>query len=199
MELNRIIRIINILFHKLYFLLLSIIGRFFWKVSGVKYGKNLKFCGWCRLYRLEDSVINIGDNVKFVSSSFINHIGLNRRCSISTETHEAKIEIGNNCGFSSTNICCFDSIKIGNNVRVGANTVIMDSDFHNDDPRTSKPRPVQIDDNVWLGANVVVMKGVHIGENTIIGMNSVVTKDIPANVVAAGNPCKVIKSIDYAK
>lgn len=50
--------------------------------------------------------------------------------------------------------------------------------------------------NVWIGANVMILKGVHIGRNSLVGAGSVVTKDIPANVVAAGNPCKVIRELD---
>ncbi|HIR91908.1 MAG TPA: sugar O-acetyltransferase [Candidatus Egerieimonas intestinavium] len=55
--------------------------------------------------------------------------------------------------------------------------------------------PVTIGDNVWLGGNVIVAPGVTIGENTVVGAGSVVTKDIPANVIAAGNPCRVIREI----
>lgn len=195
MSINRIIRITNILLHKFHFVIMSLIQRCLWKMCGVSAGRGLDFSGWCQLVRLEGSSIIIGENVSFVSSSFINHIGLNRKCSVTTETKDAVLTIGNNCGFSSTSICCFQNITIGNNVRVGANSVIMDSDFHNDDSRVGRANSICIDDNVWIGANVVVMKGVHIGENCIIGMNSIVTKDIPANSVAAGVPCKVIKSL----
>ena len=83
----------------------------------------------------------------------------------------------------------------GRNVRCGANTLITDSDWHSDDPRTGSDKPVHICDNVWLGYGVKVLKGVHIGENSLIGACSVVTRDIPANVIAAGNPCKVIRQI----
>ena len=58
--------------------------------------------------------------------------------------------------------------------------------------------PVTIGNNVWLGGNVVITPGVHIGDNVVIGAGSVVTKDIPANVVAAGNPCRVIRRITDA-
>lgn len=69
-------------------------------------------------------------------------------------------------------------------------------DFHWDDPRVGEPKPVTIKDNVWLGYGVIVMKGVTIGENSIIGMNSVVTRDIPANSIAVGSPAKVIKTLE---
>jgi galactoside O-acetyltransferase len=56
--------------------------------------------------------------------------------------------------------------------------------------------PIHIGNNVWLGANSVILSGVHIGENTVIGAGSLVTKNIPANVVAVGSPCRVIREIN---
>jgi acetyltransferase-like isoleucine patch superfamily enzyme len=114
---------------------------------------------------------------------------------VSTLTEEANIQIGKNCGFSGTVIGAFTSIKLGDHVRCGANTLITDSDWHPDDPRVGASKPVIIGNNVWLGLNVVVLKGVEIGDNTVIGANSVVTKNIPANVIAAGNPCKEIAKL----
>lgn len=108
----------------------------------------------------------------------------------------AKIIIGAGTGISSSTITSWKSVYIGNNVRIGANCVIMDGDFHLDDPRVSDARPIIIESGVWLGANVVVLKGITIGKNTVIGMNSIVTKDIPENCIAAGNPCKVIRFIN---
>ena len=81
-------------------------------------------------------------------------------------------------------------------MRCGANTYIASTDAHSDDYRAGKDRPIVLEDNVWLGLNVVVLKGVTIGKNSLIGANSVVTKDIPANVIAVGNPCRVIKQIE---
>ena len=114
---------------------------------------------------------------------------------MSTLAPDSKLVIGERCGFSGVTIWCFKSITIGNDVRVGANCFILDGDGHQGDPRAGKNSPVVIGDNVWLGANVTVLKGVTIGENSMIGMGSVVTKDIPANVMAAGNPCRVIKDL----
>lgn len=174
---------------------MSALESFYLKAIGVEIqGKN-KFRGWCSVYKRPQTRISLGSGCSFNSSHYSNHIGLNHRCIITTMRNGASIQIGNNVGISSSSITSFESVTIGNNVRIGANCVIMDGDFHLDDPRTSPPRPVIICDNVWLGYGVVVMKGVTIGENSIIGVNSVVTKDIPANVVAAGNPCKIIKEL----
>ena len=155
-----------------------------------------KFKGWPSFSISKNSTIKIGNGCVFNSSSYSNRMGLNHRCFISTMSENSKIVIGNNCGFSGTTIAAFMSIMIGNDVRIGANTTIMDGDFHLDDPRINEPKPIIIEDRVWLGANVVVLKNVTIGRNTIIGVNSVVCESIPANVIAAGNPCKIIKYLD---
>lgn len=160
----------------------------------IPFGSNLNTLGTIYLKKIPYSKIVIGDNCKFISTSAGNLIGINHPCIISTQTSESQIIIGNNCGFSGTVIGGFKSIIIGNNVRCGANTLITDSDWHTDDYRSGEAKEVIISDNVWLGVNCVILKGVTIGQNTVIGANSVVTKSIPANVIAAGNPCKVLKS-----
>jgi acetyltransferase-like isoleucine patch superfamily enzyme len=80
-------------------------------------------------------------------------------------------------------------------VRCGANTLITDTDWHTDDPRTGPDAPVFIGNNVWLGVNVTVLKGVAIGENTVVAAGSVVTKSLSANVIAGGVPAKVLKHL----
>lgn len=146
--------------------------------------------------KVKGSEISIGRNCRFMNWSMGNLIGLNHRCIISAGNRKARLTIGNNCSFSGVSIWCFDSITLGDNVRVGANCLILDGDAHQDDPRSGKNKPIVIEDNVWLGGNVVVKKGVTIGRNSVIGINSVVTKDIPANCVAIGNPCVVVKQFD---
>jgi acetyltransferase-like isoleucine patch superfamily enzyme len=74
--------------------------------------------------------------------------------------------------------------------------LITDTDWHMDDPRTGPDAPVTIEENVWLGANVTVLKGVTIGENTLVATGSLVTRSLPPNVVAGGMPAKVLKQID---
>ena len=93
-------------------------------------------------------------------------------------------------------------IIIGDYVQIGPNAGLY-TPVHPIDPDLRKTglelgRPIRLCDNVWLGGNVVVNPGVTIGENSVIGSGSVVTKDIPANVVAAGNPCRIIREIGEA-
>ncbi|GAB2830727.1 acyltransferase [Ferruginibacter profundus] len=166
---------------------------------GVKTGSNTRFDGKCYFKRYPGSAISIGNDCEFLSRHNSNLIGIDRPCMVSTLTDVARLEIGNNVGFSGTVIGAFSVIKIGDNVRCGANTLITDSDWHPGDPRIGDAKPVTIGNNVWLGINVVVLKGVEIGENTIIGANSLVTKNIPANVIAAGNPCREIAKLPALK
>ena len=162
---------------------------------GVKHGRKLSFYGMTTFKKASTATINIGSKCSFRSKHTSNLIGINRPCIITALQPKAELKIGDNCGFSGTVIGCFTKVTLGNNVRCGANTLITDSDWHLDDPRTGLPKPILIEDNVWLGVNVAVMKGVTIGQNSVIGAGSVVTKNIPANVIAAGNPCNVISEI----
>lgn len=172
---------------------INYLSAWWWNIN---IGKGCNFKGKTHFYRLQGGEITIGDNCVFNSTSTSNLSGLYSPCIISTAKKGAKITIGNNCGFSGTRIRAGAPISIGNNVRCGANSYIASTDAHSDDYRAGKDRPVILEDNVWLGLNVVVLKGVHIGKNSLIGANSVVTKDIPANVIAVGNPCKVVKQIE---
>ena len=91
-------------------------------------------------------------------------------------------------------------VTIGNNVLIGPNLGIYAVN-HGLDPEERIAgacigKPVHIEDNVWVGGDVKVLAGVTIGEGSVIGAGSIVTKDIPPRVVAAGNPCKVIRPID---
>lgn len=159
----------------------------------VRLGKGAKFRGNVIFRTLPNSKIIIGKNACFNSSHSSNLIGVYSPCMIATICRGAEIIIGNDCGFSGTVIAAALKIEIGSHVRCGANTLITDTDWHHGDVRAGDNVAVIIRDNVWLGYGVKVLKGVIIGENSVIGAGSIVTSDIPANVVAAGNPCRVIK------
>ena len=103
---------------------------------------------------------------------------------------------------SSTRFGIHESARIGNNMKIGGCVLITDTDAHPMDyvaRRSSnegtKSAPVVIEDDVWVGAHCIILKGVTIGARSIIGAGSVVTKSIPADCVAAGNPCRVIKNL----
>lgn len=178
-----------------HFLWGTLLGRIRCLWWGVRLGQDCRFHGRAFFRRYPSSSITIGDHCSFLSKFYSNLIGINRPCMVSTMTREAEVLIGNACGFSGTVIAAFKKIVLGDRVVCGANTLITDSDWHPEDPRAGMASPVTIENNVWLGVNVTVLKGVSIGENSVVGAGSVVTRNIPANVVAAGNPCKVIRDL----
>jgi len=110
------------------------------------------------------------------------------------------IEIGSNF-YANMNCIILDEAKVsfGNNVFIapgcGFYTAGHPLDVQQRNKGLEYAYPISIGNNVWIGAHVCVLPGVTIGDNTVIGAGSVVTKNIPANVLAAGNPCKVIRVI----
>lgn len=110
------------------------------------------------------------------------------------------IEVGD-CFFANYNCTILDvgKVTIGNNVKFGPNVSLLTAGhpIHPDSRNSGYEYGISITigSNVWLGGNVVVNPGVNIGNNVVIGSGSVVTKDIPDNVIAYGNPCKVIREI----
>jgi acetyltransferase-like isoleucine patch superfamily enzyme len=96
-------------------------------------------------------------------------------------------------------ISASDSIEIGDNCMIASGAYITDSDWHgiyDRIERNATPAPIRIGNNVWIGDHALVLKGVTIGDNSIVGAGAVVTKDVPANVVVAGNPARVVKQLD---
>lgn len=163
-------------------------------------GKKVLFYGYAIFRRFPESLISVGDFSCFRSSENSNLIGLKGRCIVATHGKGAIISIGKNCGFSGTVIGALQKIIIGDDVLCGANTLITDFDWHGIEPdkrRTSNgnAKEIVIGRNVFIGYGSIILKGVSIGENTVIGANSVVTKSIPDNVIAGGNPCKVLKKL----
>lgn len=119
------------------------------------------------------------------------------------EPDEGMIEIGDYVLISpGSRISASAEIRIGNGVMMANSVYITDSDWHGIYDRVARPQedaPVIIGDNVWLGDRCCVLKGVTIGENSVVGSNAVVTKDVPANVIVGGIPAKVVKHLDPEK
>ena len=110
------------------------------------------------------------------------------------------ITVGDNF-YTNTNCCILDCAKItiGNNVWIGPNVGIYTPNHAFDSKERAdgyeRSLPIEIGDNVWIGGGVTIIGGVKIGKNSIIGAGCVVTKDIPAGVLVAGNPAKIIREI----
>ncbi len=110
------------------------------------------------------------------------------------------MEIGENF-YSNHNLVILDAnkVKFGDNVFIAPNcgfyTAGHPLDYETRNKGLEYAKPIEVGNNVWIGGNVVVLPGVTIGDNVVIGAGSIVTKDIPSNSVAVGNPCKVIKEL----
>lgn len=174
------------------------------RAAGVEMGENVQIQGWPIVSLAEDSRIRIGARCVLCSDSQINALGINHPVVLRTMRPGAEIVIGEDTGMSGGSICAAGSIRIGAGCLIGANVTLADSDFHairpanrryNRNPDEIAVAPIVIEDNVFIGADAFVLKGVTIGKNSVIGAGAVVTRDIPPNAIAAGNPAKVIKLI----
>ena len=107
------------------------------------------------------------------------------------------ILIGNNC-FLNDGLDIFSkhSISIGSHTLIGRDVTIYDTDFHQIEPKLEvQGGPISIGENVWIGSHVIILPGVTIGDNAVIGAGSIITKDIGSNQIFAGNPAKFIRNI----
>lgn len=131
----------------------------------------------------------VGRNVSFYAKPFPSSVSVNK---------QAKLWVGDNVFFNyGLDIGCTRSIRIGSNTIIGPMVNIIDSNFHPVDREDrSQSKGIVISDNVWIGRGAVILPGVTIGQNSVIAAGSVVTRDIPSNVLAGGTPAKVIREID---
>ena len=113
---------------------------------------------------------------------------------------EGKVIMGNACLMSpGSRISASDEITIGDGVMLANGAYITDSDWHglyDRIDRNTGPQPVRLEDNVWIGDHAKVLKGVTVGANSVVAAGAVVTRDVPPNVVVAGNPAKIVKELD---
>ena len=162
---------------------------FFLRLRGIRFGKGVVLVG--KLYVSSNSnKIRVGNNVSIGRFSSLN------------TSDKGEIIIGDRTSLNDfTVISAEKKVEIGKDVVMGQFVVIVDSDHAFRDRRQAimyqgvTSRPVKIEDNVWVGAQVCILKGVKVGKGSVIGANSVVTKDIQPYSIAVGSPAKVIKKI----
>ena len=172
-------------------------------INRVRWGQGWRILGTPIIQRHNNSQICLGDRLILRSWVSSNPVAPNHPVFLSTRTKGADITIGDDCGITGGSIIAEKQITIGDRVLMGANCLIMDTDFHPLDketrvkqPKSTPNLPVAIGDDVFIGAQVIILKGTTIGKESIIGAGSVVSGEIPANVVAAGNPAVVIRHLD---
>ena len=178
----------------------GVVGKAAFRAQGVRYGERLVLKGIPLVKCVPGSTITIGNDVMMISYSMDTALGVNHAVKMETLEPGAAILIGDHVGISGGTLCSVTRIEIGSRCMFGANVMVVDSDFHplltgwrryrSEDVQSS---PVVLEENVFLGANVSVLKGVRIGRNSVIGAGSVVIADVPANAVAMGNPARVLR------
>ena len=146
-------------------------------------------------------MLTIGKNFSCKNKVNSNSIGLIQPCIFDIAIDGSRIVIGNNVGISGATINAANCVTIEDNVAIGSGCLITDTDSHpieysariTDDNSKTKTAPIHIKEGAFIGARCIVMKGVTIGTHSVIGAGSVVTKSIPDNCIACGNPAKVVK------
>ena len=188
-------------------------NKIYFFLNNIKYGKNFRVFNHLYLKIHVGALVQIGNNCTIMSGAGLNPLSRNIKTCIYVGK-KATLKLGNDVGISSSTLWVKESVSIGNSVAIGADCIIMDTDAHNLDWKircseetneygesvdmvTAASAPIVIEDNVLVGARCIILKGVTIGARSIIGSGSIVTKYIPSDCIAAGNPCKVIKSIVY--
>ena len=142
--------------------------------------------------------------VLLISETKGNYAGINHPVTISAECSGAEIILNEKSGMSGGSLVAVEGIEIGEGTMLGANTNVYDTDFHLIDAEERKNQKgiidalhakVVIGKQCWIGANSTILKGVTIGDKTVVGTMSLVNHSLPASVLAAGVPAKVIRNI----
>ena len=175
-------------------------AQFAW--HGVDWRRGWRIFGRPVIQKHRGSSITMGDGLVLRFWPRSNPLAPKTPVVLSTRREEAVIEIGDNCGFTGTTLVAAEQIKIGDRVQVGGNASIVDFDFHPltpeeraDDFNAGDHAPIVIHDDVFIGMESLILKGVELGEGCVVGAGSVVTQDVPARAVAAGNPANVVGQV----
>jgi acetyltransferase-like isoleucine patch superfamily enzyme len=176
------------------------------RLKGVLYGKSFSTFGLLIIDVYPGSTVSLGNDVTIVSDrKRATASTLYSNFKIKTFSPSSEVTIGNHVGMTGTSITCRSrKISIGDNCGIGPNVVILDSDFHIplpygdwfEYPGFEQDADVIIGNNVFIGLNSIVLKGVHIGNNCVVAAGSVVVSDIPSDSLAAGVPARVVKKLN---
>jgi acetyltransferase-like isoleucine patch superfamily enzyme len=171
-------------------------------IHGIAWGKDWQVFGMPIIQRFRGSAIILGNGINLRSWRSTNPLTPNHPVVLATRTKSAVIRVGDDCGLTGATLVAAERVEIGNRVLLGANVTIVDTDFHplnpeerKTNPSNGKHLPVIIEDDVFIGMNSLVLKGVTIGRGSVVGAGSVVTRNIEPGVIVAGNPARVIRSL----
>lgn len=170
--------------------------------NGIVWGDGWRFYGVPLVQKHRRSTMRFGPRLQLRSSRRSNPLSPNHPVMLATWRAGAVLEVGSDFAMTGGVLCATERIAIGSHVAVGANTTIVDTDFHplevegrRSDASAGRSAPVVIEDDVFIGMNCLVLKGVTIGRGSVIGAGSVVAQDVPPGVVVAGNPARVVRTL----
>jgi acetyltransferase-like isoleucine patch superfamily enzyme len=167
------------------------------QIKGVQFEGRVMFAGRPMISVAGNSTFIVGRDVEVASALRANPLGCFQPCVLRTLAPGARLVLGDNAGLSATVLCAGLSIEIGGGTLIGAGTMIIDNDFHVYSAQgwrsemQAGARPVKIGREVFIGARAIILKGVTIGDRAVIGAGAVVTRDVPADHLAAGNPAAI--------
>lgn len=168
-------------------------------LTGVHFAADWKLFGSPIVQRYRGSTISLGRRGTLRSTLLSNPLSPTHPVVLSTRSPLATLRIGDDFGMTGGSVVAALSVDIGDRVLVGANSTITDTDFHPVQPEArgsstqeAESAAVLIGDDVFIGMNCLILKGVTIGSGSVIGAGSVVTADIPERTIAAGNPARAI-------
>jgi acetyltransferase-like isoleucine patch superfamily enzyme len=169
---------------------------------GIGWGSNWRIFGRPIIQKHRGSTLEAGSGLVLRSWADSNPLAPTHPVVLSTRSASAELIIGDDCGFTGAVVVAETSVTIGDRVLVGGSAQIVDTDFHPLDPETRRrdinagqTRPITIGNDVFIGMNSIILKGVTIGDGSVVGAGSVVSQDVPPRTIVAGNPAREARSL----
>jgi acetyltransferase-like isoleucine patch superfamily enzyme len=171
------------------------------RFRGVRFRGKASFVGRPMISVCKHSHMEFGDGVRMNSSERANPLGCYQPCVIRTLRPGASIILHRRVGLSGAVVCAAKSIEIGESTLLGSGAMVVDTDFHQptgewewNDDFLAGAKPVKIGRGVFIGARAIVLKGITIGDRAVVGAGAVVTRDVPAGGIVAGNPARLLNA-----
>jgi acetyltransferase-like isoleucine patch superfamily enzyme len=169
---------------------------------GISWGPGWRIYGLPIIQKHRGSRMSFGPGLQLRSSLRSNPLGPHHPVFLTTWGEDSSLEVGARFMMTAGVLCASSRIRIGDNVVVGANTTIVDTDFHPIDPvrriqylQEGRTAEVIIENDVFIGMNCLILKGTTIGSGSTVGAGSVVSGNVPPGVVFAGNPAQMIRKL----